>query len=212
MIRLIVCDDHDMVRTGLVRALQSDGKFAVVAEAAGAHQLLALLAQPLAADVLLLDLNLGHAGLAAGIELIGKIGALRPAMAVLVVSMHDDPEVVRSALEAGAKGYVTKDSALSELEEAIRHLHMGSRFLDPHLVESLVAQSRRPKNAPWDAMLTKREREIMTMLCNGQRVSEIALSMGLSIKTISTHKVRLMEKLNLRSNSDLVKLGMRHGI
>jgi DNA-binding NarL/FixJ family response regulator len=201
-----------MVRTGLVRALQVNDLFKVVAEASSAEQLLALVLARTEADVLLLDLNLGAAGLSAGIELISKVNAVNRALPVLVVSMHNDPEVVRSALEAGAKGYVTKDSALAVLEEAIRHLHQGRQFLDPNLVESLIVKSRRTKNAPWDVALTKREREVMTMLCNGQRVSDIALEMGLSIKTISTHKVRLMEKLNITSNADLVKLGIRHKV
>jgi DNA-binding NarL/FixJ family response regulator len=126
--------------------------------------------------------------------------------------MHNDPEVVRSALDAGAKGYVTKESAFDVLEEAIRNLHQGRRFLDPNLVEPMVMKSRRTPNAPWDATLTKREREVMSMLVTGRRVSEIALDMGLSIKTISTHKVRLMEKLNITNNADLVKLGVLHKV
>jgi DNA-binding NarL/FixJ family response regulator len=212
MIRLLVCDDHDMVRTGLVRALQSQGQYQVVAEAASAQTLLELVRNGPAADVLLLDLNLGRAGLVAGIELIAQVCASKAALPVLVVSMHNDPEVVCGALDAGARGYVTKDSAFDVLEDAIRHLHQGRRFLDPNLVEPIVMRSRRAPNTPWDATLTKREREVMAMLVTGRRVSEIALHMGLSIKTISTHKVRLMEKLNLGNNAELVKLGLLHKV
>jgi len=212
MIKILVCDDHDMVRTGMVRALQMEGKFQVVAEAASASLLLALLATKPGADVLLLDLNLGGAGLVAGMELIAKVCALYASLPVLVVSMHNDAEVVCSALDAGAKGYVTKESAFDVLEDAIRQLHQGRRFLDPNLVEPIVMRSRRAPNAPWDAALTKREREVMVLLVTGHRVSEIALNMGLSIKTISTHKVRLMEKLNISNNADLVKLGVLHKI
>jgi DNA-binding NarL/FixJ family response regulator len=210
MIKLLVCDDHEMVRTGMVRALQTQGQFQVVAEADSAEVLLELVATQRTAEVLLLDLNLGGAGLAAGIQLISRVCAINATLPVLVVSMHNDPEVVRSALDAGARGYVTKESAFDVLEEAIRHLHQGRRFLDPNLVESLVMKARRTLNAPWDAALTKREREVLTLLVKGQRVSDIALSMGLSIKTISTHKIRLMEKLNVSNNADLVKLGVLH--
>jgi DNA-binding NarL/FixJ family response regulator len=212
MIKLLVCDDHDMVRTGLIRALQTDGQFQVLAEAASAEALLALVASQTEAEVLLLDLNLGGAGLAAGIKLISKVCASNAKLPILVVSMHNDPEVVRSALGAGAMGYVTKESAFDVLEEAIRSLHQGRRFLDPNLVEPMLMKSQRSPNVPWDAALTKREREVMVMLVAGERVSEIALNMGLSIKTISTHKVRLMEKLNMANNADLVRLGVLHKV
>jgi DNA-binding NarL/FixJ family response regulator len=212
MIKLLVCDDHDMVRTGMIRALQTEGQFEVLAEAASAEALLTLVATKAEAEVLLLDLNLGGTGLAAGIQLISKVCAIKPKLPILVVSMHNDPEVVRSALGAGARGYVTKESAFDVLEDAIRHLHQGHRFLDQNLVEPLLMKSQRSLNAPWDAALTKREREVMVMLVAGERVSEIALSMGLSIKTISTHKVRLMEKLNIANNADLVKLGVLHKV
>jgi DNA-binding NarL/FixJ family response regulator len=212
MIKLLVCDDHDMVRTGMIRALQTEGQFQVLAEAASAEVLLKLVATKTEADVLLLDLNLGGAGLAAGIQLIAKVCAINAKLPIVVVSMHNDPEVVRSALDAGAKGYVTKESAFDVLEEAIRHLHRGHRFLDPNLVEPMLLKSQRSLNAPWDAALTKREREVMVMLVAGHRVSEIALNMGLSIKTISTHKIRLMEKLNIANNADLVKLGVLHKV
>jgi DNA-binding NarL/FixJ family response regulator len=210
MIQILICEDHDMVRTGLVRALQADRLFQVVGEASSAEQLLRQLRDGTPAELLLLDLNLGHSGLSAGIDLIAQVVALHPALHILVVSMHDEPEVVKRALEAGAKGYVTKDSAISVLVEAIFHLHQGRRFLDPALVEALVVKSRKSSSEPFDAGLTKREREVMRMLVNGQRVSDIALEMGLSVKTVSTHKIRLMEKLNVSNNADLIKLGIRH--
>jgi DNA-binding NarL/FixJ family response regulator len=181
-----------------------------VAEASSATSLLELVKSEVQADVLLLDLNLNNAGLNAGIELIAKVRTASPSLGVLVVSMYDDPEVVRTALQAGASGYVTKDSAITVLEEAIQHVHQGRKFLDPGLVESVIVKARREKNSPWDVALTKREREVLTLLVKGQRVSDIALSMGLSIKTISTHKIRLMEKLNVSNNADLVKLGVIH--
>jgi DNA-binding NarL/FixJ family response regulator len=212
MIKLWVCDDHDMVRTGLVRALQMGQQFQVLAEASSAQGLLTLVGGDTPADVLLLDLSLGGTGLAAGMQLIATVRAINDRLPILVVSMHNDPEVVRSALDAGARGFVTKESAFGVLEEAIRHVHQGRRFLDPNLVEPLVMKPPQSLNAPWDAALTKREREVLVMLVTGQRVSEIALRMGLSIKTISTHKVRLMEKLNLANNAELVKLGVLHQV
>jgi DNA-binding NarL/FixJ family response regulator len=210
MIKLFICDDHEMVRTALARALQSNAVFTVVAEASCASGLLELVRSAMEADVQLLDLNLNNAGLNAGIALIAKVCGARPPLGVLVVSMYDDPEVVRSALQAGASGYVTKDSAITVLEEALQHVPQGRKFLDPSLVESVIVKARREKYSPWDIALTKRERVLLALLVKGQRVSAIALSMGLSIKTISTHKMRLMGKLNVSNNADLVKLGVLH--
>jgi DNA-binding NarL/FixJ family response regulator len=210
MINLVVCDDHDMVRTGLIRALQANPLFKIVGEAANAKDLLALFQEKAQVDVLLLDLNLCNSALREGFDLISKLYELTPHVPILIVSMHNDPEVVQRALKAGANGYVTKDSSLSILEEAIRHLHEGRKFLDPNLVDAMVTKSSHNKSAPWNIALTKRETEVMQMLFDGHRVSDIALAMGLSIKTISTHKVRLMEKLNLDNNTELVKMGMRY--
>jgi DNA-binding NarL/FixJ family response regulator len=210
MIGLLVCDDHDMVRTGLLRALQASGNYNILGEAATADAALRMVEANLNADVLLLDLNLGKAGLSAGIGLIALLGKINPKLHILVVSMHNEPEVVQSALDAGAKGYVTKDSAISVLEQGIAQIQRGRKFLDPSLVESLIFKSRRNKSDKWDASLTGREKEVLDKLIGGERVSDIALGMGLSVKTVSTHKMRLMEKLNVENNAELVKLGMLH--
>lgn len=212
MIRLLVCDDHDMVRTGLIRALQGTGRFMVQAEASSPESLMGALQLAPHPEVLLLDLNLGNHGLAAGIELIGRLMAAYPRLPILVVSMHNEANIVQRALDAGAKGYVTKDSSLEVLEQALLHLSEGRSFLDPNLVGLLLSNARRSKVGAWNASLTQREREVMELLFEGLRVSDIALIMGLSVKTISTHKVRLMEKLNVSNNSDLVKLHMRHKV
>lgn len=212
MIRLMVCDDHDMVRTGLMRMLQADEGFEVVGEAASPVQLLERLQRDDGVDVLLLDLSLGAGGVPAGMALIDGLQKARPHIAVLVVSMHDDPELVGRALQAGARGYVTKESPIDVLHEAIRQVSQGRRFLDPHLVEPMIARHARGPGEPWDASLTPREREVLQMLCAGQRVSDIAIALSLSIKTVSTHKIRLMQKLDVTNNADLIKLGMRHGI
>jgi len=212
MIRLIVCDDHDMVRTSLVRTLESSRQFQVVAQAANGEQLLRLLAQPgTEFDVLLLDLSLGSASLADSIDLIVQVLKRWPATRIIVVTMHNEPDIVNVALQSGALGYVSKASSIDVLQEAIAHAHQGRRFLDPNLVEVIVMKRQRD-NIAWDADLTKREREVMARLCNGQCVSDIADALCLSIKTVSTHKIRLMEKLDIKSNADLIKIGISHGL
>jgi DNA-binding NarL/FixJ family response regulator len=219
MIRLVVCDDHDMVRTAMVRILELDGQYQVVGQSASARQLLDLMTPSAAAgagmefDVLLLDLNLGMPGLMNGMELIKILLATRPGMQIVVVSMHEDPDTVNAALMAGALGYVSKSSSIEVLQEAVHHASQARRFLDPNLVEAVVAlkQERRAGNR-LDVDLTKREREVMVLLCQGHRVGAIAQSLNLSIKTASTHKIRLMEKLNVSNLADLFKLGQQYGL
>jgi DNA-binding NarL/FixJ family response regulator len=211
MIKLLVCDDHEVVRTALVRVLLSDPDLSVLAEAATREQLLDAIAVSPAANLLLLDLNLGAAGVAGGIALIQAVRALPAAPPVLVLSMHSEPEIVSRAITVGARGYVSKASSIDVLQQAIRQVYAGQLYLDPSLVEPVLRQ-REKSEGPWNAALTPREREVMQMICAGQRVSDIAVVLGLSIKTVSTHKVRLMEKLDITNNADLIKLGIRQGL
>jgi DNA-binding NarL/FixJ family response regulator len=211
-IRLVICDDHDMVRTALTQVLEMSHRCQVLAAVASSEELLTLMTQTaLEFDVLLLDLNLGSDRLSAGIELIQQLLKLKVGLQIVVVSMHDDPEIISTAIQRGARGYVSKGSSVDILHEAIRHVHEGRRFLDPALVAPIIAHRALPVSNVWDAAaLTRREREVMVMLCAGQRVSDIATRLSLSIKTISTHKVRLMDKLNVKNNADLIKLGMHY--
>lgn len=211
MIRLIVCDDHDLVRTALVRALQAEPDLQVVGEASGPAPLLRLLA-PLPtpgtpADVLLLDLSLGEGQVAAGLEVLQRLARTHPALPVLVVSMHDEAGFVAAAQAAGARGYVTKDSPLERLALAIRRVHGGERVFPEGFLAQQPGTSGR-----WDGALTPREREVMRLICKGRRLSDIGTDLGLSIKTVSTHKVRLMQKLGVSSNAELIKLGLLHGV
>ncbi len=212
MIRLIVCDDHDLVRTALVRALQAEPDLLVVGEAADAASLMQHLAPsptPVPpADVLLLDLSLGDGQAGAGLEVLRRVSRTHPALPVLVVSMHNEPGFVAAAQGAGARGYVTKDSPLPRLAEAIRRVHGGT----PAFPEGFRSAPPAGGGARWDSALTPREREVMRLICRGRRLSDIGLDLGLSIKTVSTHKVRLMQKLGVSSNAELIKLGLLHGV
>jgi DNA-binding NarL/FixJ family response regulator len=208
-LRLFLCDDHDLVRTALARALAALPDLAVVGEASNAADLQRLLAQS-EPDVLVLDLNIGEGGAAGGVALVERLRARHPNLPVLVLSMHDDAEVVSRVLHAGAHAFVTKGSPLESLREAIVQVGRGRRYIDPSLVPSLVGQ--RPEGSAWDAVLSPREREVMARLCAGQRLSEIAATLSVSIKTVSTHKMRLMEKLQVRNNAELIRLGQKHGL
>jgi DNA-binding NarL/FixJ family response regulator len=211
VIRVVICDDHALMREGLVHALRDDPQIEVVAQAATRAKLLSWSDTDQQADVLLLDLNLDEDGVSAGLDTIRHMHATRRHLPVVVVSMFEDAEVVSHAMQAGAKGYVTKRSSVRVLRDAIEQVHRGQHFLAPDLVETYVRHQHVPPET-WNAALTAREREVLGLICSGKRLSEIAADWGVSIKTVSTHKVRLMEKLNVSSNAALVKLGVRHGL
>jgi DNA-binding NarL/FixJ family response regulator len=213
MIRLMICDDHDLIRTAFTRLLEVEGRFSVVAQAASREQLLITLpSQARDIDVLLLDLNLKTTDSQEGIDTIRELGRLYPNLPVLVVSGYDEPAIVKAALAAGAHGFVTKGSEFEVLKQAIRHIHLGDKFLDPRVVKAVVSFDASPSKPAWNAELSKREQEVFCLICKGQRVSDIALALNLSVKTISTHKIRLMEKLKVDNNADLIKIGLVHNI
>jgi len=199
------------VRTAIARALEFGGELRVVGQAATPEALLTLLEGGTLPDVLLLDLNVGIGGVAAGLALIERVLARWPAAKLLVLSMHHEAEVIDRSLRAGARGFVGKGSSMEMLMQGIEAVHRGRRYVDPTLVDALIARGD-IASEPWDAALTPREREVMARLCAGQRLYEIAHALSVSIKTVGTHKARLMEKLQVRTNAELIRLGHQHGL
>lgn len=183
----------------------------MVGQAATPEALLTLLEGGTLPDVLLLDLNVGIGGVAAGLALIERVLARWPAAKLLVLSMHHEAEVIDRSLRAGARGFVGKGSSMEMLMQGIEAVHRGRRYVDPTLVDALIARGD-IASEPWDAALTPREREVMARLCAGQRLYEIAHALSVSIKTVGTHKARLMEKLQVRTNAELIRLGHQHGL
>ncbi len=212
MIRLLLCDDHVLVREGLAHALNADPRFNVLAQAGSRVAVLDWLELDQAVDVVVLDLSLDSGGVPAGVDLIETLRAARPGLPIVVLSMHDDDSVVSAAMRAGARGYVTKDSGLHHLQEALVQVHSGHHFLAPRLVEPMLRRQQSASDSAWDAALTTREKDVFQLICAGRRLSEIAADWGVSIKTISTHKTRLMQKLGIDSNAALIRLGTRRGL
>lgn len=212
MTRILICDDHELVRTAIARVLASHSELRIVGQAAQGPELLTLLASDaVAAEVLLLDLNTDSGGVAAGLSLLERVCRLQPALMVVVLSMHAEPEVVDRALRAGARGFVAKGSSMDTLVQAVATVRRGRRYVDPALVDGLILR-REQSDGPWDATLTPREREVMARLCAGERLTQIADALGVSVKTVSTHKMRLMEKLRVGNNAELIRLGHAHGL
>jgi len=202
-IRIVLADDHAMVRNGLQRILESEAGLRVVGQAVDGDSALARVAES-GCDLILVDLTMPGAS---GPRLIQRLRENHPGLRILVVSMHDSAAVVRAALQAGADGYVTKDSDPEVLVEAVRCVVSGTPFIDPRVASGLDARAPAPQLA-----LSPREQQVMQRLVAGQSNNEIAAALHLSEKTVSTHKTNLMAKLRLESLAELVRYADQHGL
>ena len=208
-IDVIVTDDHSIVRSGLRQLLSSAPNLRVAGEAADGHALLELLRHT-GADVVLLDLSMP--GLS-GVDLIKRLQLDHPDLPVLVLSMHVEAQIVARVLRAGAAGYVTKDCEPTALIGAVSKVAAKGRYIDPALVDSVVFHGAlNPGSDSPHEQLSPRELQVLERIAAGQPLGQIADALHLSPKTVSTHKMRLMQKLALQTNADLLKYALRHGI
>ncbi len=205
-VRVLIVDDHTLVRAGLCRLLQTFGGVLVTGEASNAEQALELAVQQ-HPDVVLMDLSLpGRSGLEALSDIRRKV----PQARVVMMSMHDDTAHVRDALDRGAVGFVVKDAAPQELEIALRAAHSGQVFLSPQISARMLAPMLGRERPTGIAALSPRQRQILRQLGNGQTTKEIAAELGISVKTVETHRARMMEALGCRRANDLLLLAVRH--
>ena len=204
--RLLLVDDHTIVREGLKRILETtpDG-WAITEESSGFQALDSLRRAPF--DLAIVDLSMPGMS---GLELIRRIRAEFPALPVLVLSMHAEEEYALRSFKAGANGYVTKDSAAAELLAAVRKVLQGGAYVTISLAERVVQQLNGSVEVPRHAKLSNRELEVLRGIVAGQRSTDIAQALNLSVKTISTHKTRIMDKLQLDSTAALIRYGMEH--
>ena len=201
---ILIVDDHAIVRAGLRRLLRGlfDGE---LLEAATGREALALARdQPL--DLVLLDMNLPELG---GLELLSRLAIVAPSLPVLVLSMHAEPLYVTRAMQAGARGYASKNIAPEELVVAIRQVGSGGRYIEGDLAQALVLQA--PVVPPFE-QLTPRDLEIMRLLAGGRSLSEIAEALGLGYKTIANTCTAMKAKLDVNRTADLVRLALEAGL
>jgi len=208
-IRILLADDHNVVRRGLRLLLEGQPDFVVVGEAADGRQAVDK-AEETKPDIVVLDIAMPNLS---GIEAAQRITAALPQVATIILSMHSDEGYVLRALRAGAKGYLLKDSAESDLIDAIRAVHQGKTFFSPEiskmLVEDYVREIRtRGVEDSYD-LLTSREREILQLIAEGKANKQIAASLNLSTHTVETHRRNLQEKLNLHSVAELILYAVR---
>lgn len=208
MIRVLVAEGHTLVRAGLCQLFATWKDIVVVGEAGTGAEVLEL-SRGRAVDLVVLDIGLPGIS---GTDLIARLVAKRDTLSVLALSMDDELQIVRRALKAGARGYLTMDCEPELLHAAMRKLASGSRFIDPGLAERMAFEAALPAADQPHEALTEREYQILRLLVQGVSVNDVAAQLVVSNKTISAHKARLMRKLGVRSNAELVKYGVVHGL
>lgn len=207
MIRILIADDHAIVRSGLTQIMTTTDDILVAAQAANGAELLALL-DNVRCDLLLLDIGMPALS---GIDLIRLLRGKFSSLPILVLSMHSEREIIRQAILAGAAGYVAKTSDVRILLQAIRAVVNGEKFIDPALIDTIIlGECANPQEI--SDRLSPRELEILKMIGSGQALGRIADQLYLSPKTVSAHKMRLMKKLRIDNNADLVRYASRHGL
>lgn len=204
--RILLVDDHTVVRKGIRMILSAQPDLEVVAEAKNGLEAVteAEREQP---DVVIMDVNMEGLN---GIEGARRIGEICPRARVLALSMHRDAVYVREMLRAGAKGYLVKDADDDALLDAVRAVARGEAYLSPSVADAVLSDYRKHVTNPVD-LLTAREREVLQLIAEGKTNKEIATQLSLSVYTVEAHRSRLMEKLNLHSTGDLVRFAIRNG-
>ncbi len=208
MIRILLADDHQMFREGVRGVLDARSDMTVVAEASTGEEALAQASEH-HPDVVLLDVSMpGRGGLETVAELKKRDGRVR----VLMLTVHPEDRFAVRCLKGGADGYMTKDNATDELITAIRKVHTGGKYVSPSLAENLVMSLDRDFGAAPHETLSDREFQVMRMIAAAQTVSEIADELCLSVKTISTYRSRILEKLGLRNNAEIMQFAIEQNL
>lgn len=212
ILKIIIADDHKIVREGLHMILERENDITVVAEAENGIDALSL-AEKLAPDLMLIDISMPEMN---GIETTQKILEKLPKTYVLILSMCAEKEFVIEALSAGAKGYLLKDCAATDLVVAIRNVAAGGVYLSQKVAELIVKEyiqaPTETSTTPSSSCLSPREKEVLKFIANGRSTKEIAFSLQVSVKTVETYRQNLMKKLKLHSVADLVKYAIREGL
>ena len=207
-IRIFIADDHPIVRQGLRRIVEADAAMVIAGEADDAAALLRAL-ETTATDLVLLDVSM-PGGLF--LETLRELRTRHPTVRVLTLSVHPEDEWAVRALRAGASGYLTKDHSPEQLLEAIRRVYRGGKYVSPTLAEQLAKHLDAGGQRPPHELLSDREFEVMRRLGSGLTVSQIASELAISAKTVSTYRARILEKMAVANNADLVRYAARYGL
>jgi len=206
MIRIVVADDHAIVRQGLRQILLAESDFSVVGEAANHIEVMQLLRKT-PCDVLVLDIAMPGKN---GIDTLKQAKVELPKLPVLILSMYSEDQYALRALKAGASGYLTKMAAADQLVEAIRQVTRGRKYITPELGQSLAESINRDQDAPAHELLSDREFQTLRMIASGQSLTQIGHALSLSPKTVSVYRARLLAKLNMQSTAELTRYALEN--
>jgi DNA-binding NarL/FixJ family response regulator len=208
MIRLLIADDHTLVRKGLVQLLLDEPNIDVIDEARDGKEVLRKLNEN-EYDVLLLDISLPGRS---GIDVLKQVKIIDQKLPVLILSMYPEEQYAIRSLRAGASGYLTKESAPSELIEAIRKVSKGGKYITTSLAEKLAAAMDSASKKTLHESLSDREYQVMCMIATGNTLKEISEKLSLSVKTVSTYRTRILKKMNMNNNAQLIHYAIKLGL
>jgi two-component system, NarL family, invasion response regulator UvrY len=208
MRRILIVDDHAVVRDGVKKIFDETPDEAVFGEASTAQEALTLIREEVW-DVVVLDIALGQKS---GLRVLQEVQQLRPQLPVLILSMHAEEQYARRAFKEGAAGYITKDSSRTELVTALNKVSAGGRYVSATLAEKLVFDMARGTDGPPHEVLSNRELEVLCLLASGKTVGEVADLLSLSDRTISTYRARILEKMNMKTNAELTHYAIKNSL
>ncbi|MEO7773884.1 MAG: response regulator transcription factor [Steroidobacteraceae bacterium] len=209
MTRVVIVDDHELVRRGLTESLAAQSDMKVVGDFPSGAPMLAAIEGGLACDVLLLDLSLSEGS---GLDVLHKLQAQQPQIPVLILSSHEEAQFGVNVLRAGARGFISKGSDEADLLRAIRTVARGSKYVSPEMAGILIETKDSDVNSPRHDILSQREFQIFIKLAEGETATHIAAELELSVKTVSTYRTRILEKMHMSTNADIVKYALSNGL
>lgn len=207
-IKVMLADDHAVVRRGLRQIISDAGDIEVIGEASEYTELVTLMRRE-ECDVLVLDISMPGKN---GIEVLKIVHERQPRLPILILSMYPEDQYAMRALKAGAAGYITKDSAPEQLVDAIRVLAKGKKYITPELAATLAERLTAPDDQAPHQTLSDREYETLRLIASGKKLSDIAEALALSPKTVSVYRSRLLEKMKLKNNAELTHYALKHGL
>jgi len=210
MINVLIADDHSVVREGVRHLIETEGDINICAEASDGREVLEQVEKN-KPDLVILDISMPRMS---GLETLERIRTKHPSTKTILLSVHADPPMIRSAVALGVDGYVLKNARRSEIISAIRAVLRGGSYFSPTVAREIVAQIRDPQPATEQpfSILSAREREVLHLIAEGLAAKEIAVQLGISTKTVEAHRTSLMRKLGVRKATELVRYAVRHGL
>ncbi len=208
MYKVVICDDHAIVRRGVKEILAETPEIAVVAEAGNWHELHSVLSQH-EVDLVLLDISMPDRN---GLDILKQLRVERPALKVLMLSMYPEEQYAIRALRAGASGYMTKESALEELVKAVRKVSRGGKYVSSSMSDKLISDVGSPTDELPHEALSDREFQVLCMIASGKSLTEMANELSISVKTVSTYRTRILEKMKLKNNAELTSYALKQHV